>query len=505
MLERPQHLFVVISTGQNVANLPPILEISREGDRVLWLETKEASSERWTQPAMDVLKQFDLVNLPPVQLPSRIDANAWREIVRPYGELCHRDNLQPVLVLNGGHKLITLTLYEVWRPYQPVLVYGFDRPAGISVSTCGDAHSFSPRPYQTHALDLPHILLTNGYTIHSNLIYGCIYRAYSAGQSPKILEQQGDESLTQRWTPLLSLIPTDHVEQIFRNCSPQQLDGWLRSLKPFLTLRREPTEQMFESLYHATVNIVRGHPPLKDLEIASYKDLYPGLVSEEKLYHWKQGLLAIVRAPRKKPTPGKKPALSADQRLQVLEHVCSLIHVAENLGARFERLVAQRVVDLVCKEPSYGAIVQSVWMGVKVSPISDPGTVVAELDVLLVLKNAILIHIECKAGIWDKKDLDARIANLKRIGSSIARFCVCAPMFTQRIADIPVNLVRMHHTRIQLEGQREVYYLPYTRAGQPRHYTVPDETGELRQYEVSTFEEAFDRLLRSYMFTQEHS
>ena len=40
-----KQLFVVVSTGQNVANLPPLLEHAREGDEVLWIESEAAREQ----------------------------------------------------------------------------------------------------------------------------------------------------------------------------------------------------------------------------------------------------------------------------------------------------------------------------------------------------------------------------------------------------------------------------------------------------------------------------
>ncbi|MDQ7005481.1 MAG: hypothetical protein Q9N67_11410 [Ghiorsea sp.] len=40
-------VFVAISTGQQVANLPPILALADKHDRVLWLESDFARKAQW--------------------------------------------------------------------------------------------------------------------------------------------------------------------------------------------------------------------------------------------------------------------------------------------------------------------------------------------------------------------------------------------------------------------------------------------------------------------------
>jgi hypothetical protein len=37
-----KRLFVAVSTRQQVANLPPLVEHARKGDNVVWIESREA-------------------------------------------------------------------------------------------------------------------------------------------------------------------------------------------------------------------------------------------------------------------------------------------------------------------------------------------------------------------------------------------------------------------------------------------------------------------------------
>jgi hypothetical protein len=68
-------------------------------------------------------------------------------------------------------------------------------------------------------------------------------------------------------------------------------------------------------------------------------------------------------------------------------------------------------------------------------PVVRDGQVLAQFDVLLVLKNGILWHLECKTFTTHQKDLDARLFTLQRAGSQLARMAVCAPLLTHHVGE----------------------------------------------------------------------
>jgi len=54
--------FLAISTGQNVANVLPIIESWEPGDRLLWLESALARKRHWSVGALDVLHHRGLAH-----------------------------------------------------------------------------------------------------------------------------------------------------------------------------------------------------------------------------------------------------------------------------------------------------------------------------------------------------------------------------------------------------------------------------------------------------------
>lgn len=497
-----KHLFITVSTRQNIANLLPIVELANKGDKVLWLETSEIASERYTKPAMDVLQQFDLINLGPVHLPHRIDLRTWKPVFVPYIELCRSEKLRPVLVINGGRKLTILAVYEIWREFEPIIAYAFERPVALWKSDKGFRGPTSVQPYRSHRLDLSHILLFNGYTFHEPHRYGCVY-SNIPGQPVIGLREIQYDSLMDSWVPITQVFEVETLKEEIATVHASQWRQWLKNISPLSSYRhRYLPEQIYENLYHATLNVLASVPALKDWEFATYQEVLH-LVSSTFMSSWRNEICDLI-------------LLGGSQAWPIFIRVCSLVHVSKTqllsrrndttsdqnsgnrLGEEFELAVAGRVLKLI-RQPPYNELVQSMWVGVKVSPRSSPVTVAAEYDVLLVLKNAILIHIECKRGNWERKDLDARLANFARIGSVKACFAVCTPMFTEPQICGRANLQRMHQIRMSLRNVEGIVYLPFTLSNQPSTYTVVNENGEPETHQVETFEEAFTRLLASYV------
>jgi hypothetical protein len=519
MSRSPTQLFVATVTGQNVANFPPILECAHPGDKVLWLESPQAARLDWRTAALDVLRNAQLEMLPPCSIPAEANLSAWQKQLHSSVLQCRQQGWRPVLVLNGGHKLMALILVDIWRKLQPTLVHGYDRPAALWLAGADLTGAAQMRPYTRHHLDLQEILILNHYQICSTTTPVCIWSSVqpqnisvSASTDPNdsatlVEELAAPRPVPGQWQPLFGCIR----ETALREAVAQRIpESWRRNVQNFVTAHRQHP-QLFENLYHAALHVLKAIPLTKNLDFAYYDEM-AHLVGTTKLKQWMAHLWgAVPRKSAKEKEQSKAPKSKSGLLTELFMEVCKQVHVMfippssvpsdlpppTTEGGQFERKVAERVVAFVENSPAKH-IVQSIYAGVKVSPLREPHTVAAEFDVLLVLKNAILIHIECKTGGWVRKDLDARLTNLRRMGSSIAVLAICTPLFTSARGS---NLMRSHSTRVEIESIPDMRYLPYTEPDQPRHYTVYDENGEERTYEVETFEEALARLLQPYMLS----
>jgi hypothetical protein len=161
------------------------------------------------------------------------------------------------------------------------------------------------------------------------------------------------------------------------------------------------------------------------------------------------------------------------------------------LGDCFERAVAMRTYQWL--EQTRPRAVHSAWFDVKVK---RNGQDVAQFDVLLVLKNGILWHLECKTFTTHQKDLDARLFTLQRAGSPLARMAVCVPLLTQHVGES--WFARQQELRDQIETHGQPPYLPFTLPGQPADYSWPNSAGEPVARHCHTFEDGLAQLLRDY-------
>ena len=168
------------------------------------------------------------------------------------------------------------------------------------------------------------------------------------------------------------------------------------------------------------------------------------------------------------------------------------------LGRIFEDAVGKRLWLWIAAHDGFG-IVQSVWRNVQVCRQAAPGLKVAEFDHLLVLKNGILLHIECKTATAsaDQKELDARLLNLQRAGSQLAKMALCAPLFTEFSGDDWFR--SFHDLKQRVEDLGQLAFLPLTLDGQPTRYTCPGRDGNGGcDYSCLPFEEEVEKFVAPY-------
>lgn len=447
-------LFVVVSTGQNVANLPPILERAEEGDQVLWVESPAARQKKWSAGARRVLeKKYKLqmvtedVVVEQINDPVQV-AQAFRGAVVRW----RAETVKPLLVANGGQKLTPIGLLRACEGLQPVLLYGDDQPAQLRTYEAGLDQPPRIAPYVRHKLDLEDILLASNpaHVLSPKkpppvcLWPGSLpaeYRQERYGVDSEYTARLHAEhhawaqvKVTDEFTPFRRAVVVLPESRLLK---------WRRAFSSLVQTGNVNHDEIMAAIYNATARLI------KDAARASERA--------------RQGLSL--------PTAKQSMAL--------------------------ERTVGCRVVDWVQKQGT--SIVQSVWANVEVVQESRPGENVAQLDVVLVLKNGILVHLECKTAeevATDQKELDARLLNLQRAGSQLARMAVCAPVYTSFVAEPWFE--GLHRLRQRLAGIGRLDFLSMTLLNQPDRYTFTDSEGMSQTYEVPPFENALAFLLNSY-------
>lgn len=167
MAANRKYLFVAVSTGQMVANFPPILQFARPDDVVLWLSSKKAHKERWADSAKEVLKGRGVES---IEL-SVGDLNTPSEIASPdvlkYFHESGEKFSEVFFILNGGPKLTPLGLAlvgeEIQQYFSVRYVYGDERCQFREYPSIGlDSSPFVQSYEKDKMLFLDEIVRVNG-------------------------------------------------------------------------------------------------------------------------------------------------------------------------------------------------------------------------------------------------------------------------------------------------------------------------------------------------------
>jgi hypothetical protein len=439
----PGRLFVVVSTGQNVANLPPLLEHAQAGDRVVWVESAEARKKGWSRGAKVVLARRGFEALADIHVEEIDDLGALVTSSQAAVEEARRQQLRPHLILNGGQKLTPQGLLRAWGHLDPVLLYGEQQPAVCKTYPATLDRAAQVHSYTRHTLDLPEILEASDHQIF------------------------GSEG-SQFWPGPLAA----------------DVAGEAYGLDPVYT-----------------AELHRGHHLRREMPAEDRLPGYPAVrqADASAVREWKQALLAPLR--KRGLTMGE----SEDGVFELIYNrtlglaragALTLARVGQvplpQLGPAFERGVARRVHAWL-QAVSHPAI-QSAWRGVKVASQRDPARVRAEFDVLLVLKSGVLWHLECKSFTADNKDLDARLFNLQQAGSQLARMVLCGPLYTGFVGE--AWFAGQHDLRHRVEALRHFSFVPFTLPGQPESYVLEGEAAQT--FGCPTLEATLDGVLRGY-------
>lgn len=441
-------LFVLVSTGQKVANLPPVLELAQPGDRVLWIESPEAVRENWTAGPRAVLEEQGLVTAGLVRVGHLNDPCQLDQALKPFVEQSRAGYHDVYLVTNGGKKHTSIGLLKAFDAMFPKLLYAEERPVVCTIYPPGLDSSPLILPYNRHRLDLPDILRLNGYTLHGA---GICKRLWPDGLPAEIAHELygRDEDYTyllharhtgskseRKYVCRGKYLPFEKLPDV----APDRYNRWLQKLSE---VGCPANEQSLRKIYYSTIKLVRLSP---------------------RRPHYRGG------------EKGDHDLL---------------------LGPAFERAVARRVHQWQAAHPH--PAIQSIWTGVKIAHQSTPETVEAEFDVLLVMRNGLLIHLECKSGNVQPgalRELDVGIHRLRLGTSRRSRLAVVVPLFTRCHAEPWFE--GMHRTWVRLKaGLGCQHVLPFTWPGQPASYPAPEDPSG-QTISCPSFEDALTSLLLPY-------
>jgi len=437
-------VFIVVATGQPVANLPPILAYGQPGlDGILWLLSAKAKEYGYAHSSIEVLKARGFADHQPLEVSDHPGELA--EALREW--LGANPALRPVLVGNGGTKLGGLGLADALANRDHCVVYGDGQPCRLWIKE-SPAADWTWRPYAEATLSLTEILTLTGNVIEN-------------------------PSAARRFWPDLADWPTDSFGE-----AP------------------EPTAAAHDEfdLYDAAKRAL-ARPPPRYREAAA--------LAPAEMAGWREAVINLGRRIRNLLNAGRNLdglelaatfnkaadlARRAERQAELLA-----ARPGERIGPRFERATARRVRAWLTIKPRRPII--EAWENVLVRKTAPAGATKPnasiDMDVTLVLTNGVLLNLECKSFESDAKDLTARLLNLQTVGSRLADMYVCAPVYTDCV-DRPwfQKIAEMR----RVVSDTTLKFIAFTLPGQPP--TWIDSAG--KEHPCPSFEAALDAAIAPY-------
>ena len=188
---------------------------------------------------------------------------------------------------------------------------------------------------------------------------------------------------------------------------------------------------------------------------------------------------------------------------ETFESALVLQHAAENLlhdvqpghgrqlAEAFEKAVLSRLLTRVAATPDWHAAISEIWRNVVVQRQEQNEIKRAQWDIAVLLRNGVVINIECKSGVAKQKDLDARRYVAAESGSALATMWLCSPLPSALAAHD--WFAQLHDTRTGVLDSGAPH-LPYTLPGHLKQYQFKAES-----FDCPTFEETLDVLFADFV------
>jgi hypothetical protein len=468
-------LFMAVSTAQGVANLAPILELvnSQRGDVVLWLESPEAKRAGWTAGPQSVLKSRNVSRIDSINVP--VEPHGIAQAVA--AALDHYPSFQPTLVANGGTKMMTLAIASSLadKPYR--IIYGQDQPVEFWQLENRVVGPLVRKPYKRGRLGLREILASSGHTLRepSDAVrfwpddYTFASDAYGVdtpftARFHDLAEKDVLDRTLERLTDLREI----RYEQA-RLVAPQTLISWCEGVANKLAaFQLAPEDQDRISELRRMRSLGQAGTQWSDYWIDFAERHQANLAP---IFNGAQNVAKRIDRDKSKKDENNS-----------------------RVGSQFERAVARRVQAWLKKNGSLLPVTEA-WLGAKI-PQRHSSDLLAELDVALVLHNGILLHLECKTyRTSSKKDLDARLLNLQRSTSGLARLAVCAPVYTEFH-----DREWFQHIQTEIRERVEGFlpFIGFTLPNQPLEFAFDNGSGDTSPHQCVPFEDSLNNLIAPY-------
>ncbi|RLA08819.1 MAG: hypothetical protein DRQ51_01330 [Gammaproteobacteria bacterium] len=490
------NLFILISTGQQLSNLPPVIQKSQQDDRIIWIESDLSIQKNWTKGANEVLKKRGLVVLESIKV---ANTNEPKPMIAAIEKINLENYNQIYAITNGGQKFSPIALFVALNRLQKnyTMLYANNKPVNLWEY---DKNFNIKKTTYDKFLSLDEIFLVRGFKINKtpNIFWQVDDKEKPVPEIPaEYKDQKSIYKLHQDHYVKNQFEWFDMYAPRYQNLSDifgaekykiwqQTATGFLQqqdidNLPSFLNFFRkymgqdhfgiefnknniseyaiEKIENLFKDISHNSTDGTINH-------ISTHLESLYGRVKNILEYHQKKYLNKIINP-----------------------------HKLSRIGPIFEKVVENKIYRLLNETAGFNGIVSQAAAGIKIfSRLS--GAPYAEFDILLVLKNAILIHLECKSYEANTKDMNARIATLQNSTSNLAQMLITAPIYTEQKDNQKNDWVAgVIGLKNRMDNIKSLTFIPFTLTGQPTEYT----TARGITYDIPDFADSLQQILQKYI------
>ena len=380
---QPQQHFIAIATGQQSANLPPILQLGRKADRVTFLATPEIIRDNKVDQAVDILRKrgFDVyvINLKG----SDIDefATHTSAVIKSLPDANH------IAVINGGKK-----------PWIVAMV-------GACTPNTRLAYSETPKSEV--------VVFSNHNSIEQQRINFDFAPPLSLEELLACANAELQSKPVQVWDAKMGRVNLEPPQPETDDEVDQKFELAERNAQSQKSAEKSDYPSADQALSGNDDYIVSLRQTLKDVFTQMSKSNHENHIANDQLKK-------IVGSARKLLANARKNLSTkldgdSDQRI----------------GPDFERRVADAVVAYVDKHPRIKQALSSIWTGIEVQSLKSQERKGAEWDIALIFRNGAIMHLECKTVKTTVKDMDARKGVLPLLSSDAATFVLVIPGYTK--------------------------------------------------------------------------
>ncbi len=474
------NLHIAISTGQNVANIIPILELGSRNDRVLFINSETADKSGWTLRAAAVLKKHGFLIEPHLNVDDTQQLLIY-PLIRKIQSLMenHYKNGKIFVHLTGGQKMTAISLFEAFKNRPVKYVYMDNQPVQII-----SIDSLSQK-YERISIN-KHIRLQDILKIYGSKFFGERQKAMNIVPKPlpifafnkKLISgllkafDVSEEFSTEQQHILKSRFNI-YDNHIFKNIKDKAEDIYNKSAG-HPVLRHIPIDRLDKK----AIEIKHG---LKQLLLSGRK------ITKETLFNPPKNISKLDLSAEEKEILVKYGFLAEED----IKGDLYARHRKRKIGDFFEEQVFERLMFFLSENPQYKKVISEVWKGLSIASVADENKITGEYDIYILLKNGLGISLECKSFLFEEKDLFARIARLTRRTSQLSQQWVVFPFFT----DSELFRERMFK-QYEVLKNIGIPFIPFDLYGQTNMYEDPQSGKKIK---FDGFEESLKKLLKNFL------